>query len=512
LNYKVYNKIERIKKMVFSKRGILLRKRIQGGTFMRSFSTAEEVQAFVQEEAIQIIDFKIVDIKGRWHHLSIPTERFNSSVLTSGIGFDGSSYGFLTIEKSDMVFIPDLETGFIDPFADLRTLVFISNIYRLKDGERIRFEDDPRFMTDKAEALLIKMGICDRALFGPEFEFYVLDHISYTTSTQHMEVKMDSRQAAWNAGVSECQNLGAKVQPHGGYHVDLPLDSSYNFRNHTVRLLEDHGVPVKYHHSENGGPGQVEIEVEFATLKEMADRTLKLKYILKNNAQRHGLTTTFMPKPFWDECGSGMHIHMHFFNGDTPLFYDKVGYSQLSHTALYAIGGILKHAAAIMPFTNPSTNSYKRLVPGYEAPVSICYGTANRSAVIRIPGYATEPDTKRFELRSPDATANPYLAYTAMLMAAIDGIENQIHPAKEGYGPYDINLYKLPESERGKVKGLPANLIEACEALEADKDFLLRGGVFSEIMIRNQIERLKKEHYYVSSLPHPEEFKLYYEL
>jgi glutamine synthetase len=219
-----------------------------------------------------------------------------------------------------------------------------------------------------------------------------------------------------------------------------------------------------------------------------------------------------MPKPFVDEAGSGMHVHMHFFNGDTPLFFDSEGYSQLSQTALYTIGGILKHAAAIMPFTNPSTNSYKRLVPGYEAPVSICYGTANRSAVIRIPGYATTPETKRFELRSPDATANPYLAFTAILMAAIDGIANRIDPAEAGFGPLDINLYKLPESERGRVKGLPANLLEACDALEQDYGFLLKGGVFSETLIKNQISRLRKEHYHVNSLPHPEEFKLYYEL
>ncbi|MDO9593192.1 MAG: type I glutamate--ammonia ligase [Erysipelotrichaceae bacterium] len=479
---------------------------------MRSLKTVEDVKQFIEKEAVKIIDFKVVDMKGRWHHLSIPVERFTKEVMTSGIGFDGSSYGFLTVEKSDMVFIPDLTTGFLDPFSELRTLVFIANIFRLKDGQRIRFEDDPRHMADKAEKYLKDRDIADKALFGPEFEFYVLDHISYTTTTNHMEVKIDSKQAAWNSSNSDQKNLGLKVQRHGGYHLDAPFDSSYDFRNQTVRMLEDHGVPVKYHHSENGGPGQVEIEVEFATLKEMADRTLKLKYMLKNNAFKNQLTTTFMPKPFVDEAGSGMHIHMHFFNGDKPLFYDKDGYSQLSDMALYAIGGILKHAASIMPFTNPSTNSYKRLVPGYEAPVSICFGTANRSAVIRIPGYTTEPDTKRFELRSPDATANPYLAYTAMLMAAIDGIENKIDPTKEGFGPLDINLYKLSDSEREKIKGLPANLIEACDALEKDHEFLLKGDVFSEVMIKNQIERLKKEHYYISSLPHPEEFKMYYEL
>lgn len=479
---------------------------------MFTFLTAEDVMAYIKEADIKIVDFKIIDTRGRWHHLSIPSERFNERVLTEGIGFDGSSYGFLTVEKSDMVFIPDLSTAFVDPFADEKTLVFISDIYKLHDGVRERFEDDPRYMAQKAEKYLKEKGICDTALFGPEFEFYVLNHISYHTSTNHVELRIDSPQAAWNTGRSDKQNLGAKVQNHGGYHVDLPFDSSYNFRNQTVRLLEENGVPVKYHHSENGGPGQVEIEVEFAPLLEMADRTQKLKYILKNNAIKNGLTTTFMPKPFTDECGSGMHIHIHMFKDNQPLFYAKDGYSQLSEIAQYAIGGILKHARALMPFTNPSTNSYKRLVPGYEAPVSICYGTANRSAVIRIPGYATEPDTKRFELRSPDATANPYFAYTAMLMAAIDGIENKIDPIQEGFGPYDVNLYKLPVEEQHKIKSLPASLAEACEALAEDYAFLLKGNVFTKNLIDHQMERLLKEHYYIQTLPHPEEFRLYYEL
>lgn len=479
---------------------------------MKSFTSVSEVQSFIKEASIEVVDFKVIDMKGRWHHLTIPVERFDENVMTAGIGFDGSSYGFLTVEKSDMVFIPDLTTGFIDPFSEIKSLVFIADIYRLKDGKRIRFEDDPRFMAEKTENYLKEKGICDQALLGPEFEFYVLNHISYKTSNQHMEVKIDSKRADWNCGKSDVQNLGAQVQNNGGYHVDIPFDSSYDFRNQTVRLLEEHGVPVKYHHSENGGPGQVEIEVEFATALEMADRTQKLKYILKNNAIRNGLTTTFMPKPFSNECGNGMHIHLHLFKEKKPLFFDQEGYSQLSETALFAIGGVLKHAAAIMPFTNPSTNSYKRLVPGYEAPVSICYGAANRSAVIRIPGYANEPETKRFELRSPDATSNPYLAYTAMLLAAADGIENRIHPDEAGYGPYDVNLYKLPESERKKILGLPSSIIEACDALEKDHEFLLKGEVFSEQLIQNQIQTLKKEHYYISALPHPEEFRLYYEL
>lgn len=465
----------------------------------------------IKEENIEIVDFKIVDIKGKWHRLSIPVERFNERVMTEGIGFDGSSYGFLTVEKSDMVFIPDLTTAFIDPFTTVSTLVIISDIYRLEDGKRIRFEDDPRYVAEKAEKALQEVGI-DTAVFGPEFEFYVLDHISYRTDQNHMSVKIDTLQGQWNSGNDVDNNLGLSVKHHGGYHLDSPFDSSYDFRSEVVRILESIGVPVKYHHSENGGPGQVEIEVELGTLKEMGDRTMKIKYVLRNYAAIVGKTVTFMPKPFLTECGSGMHIHLNMFNGGKPIFFDENGYSGLSQTALYAIGGVLKHASAMMPFTNPSTNSYKRLVPGYEAPVSICYGNSNRSAVIRIPSYATAPDQKRFELRSPDAMANPYFAFAAMLMAAIDGIKHKIDPEQEGFGPYDVNLYTLPEEELAKVKGLPTSLLEAANAIEADHEFMLAQDVFTMNLINNQNKFNRADHFEINTLPHPAEFALYYNL
>ncbi|MBN2897285.1 MAG: type I glutamate--ammonia ligase [Clostridia bacterium] len=476
------------------------------------FKTIDEVKGFIQKEQIQIIDFKIIDMIGRWHHLSIPVARFTESVLTNGIGFDGSSYGFLTVEKSDMVFVPDLSTAFVDPFVDVPTLVMIGDIYRLDNGKRIRFEDDPRYIAKKAEELLKSKGIADTVLLGPEFEFYVLDHVSYKNETNHMEVLLDAEQGEWNAGRHDYQNLGIHVRNHGGYHVDYPFDSSYQLRSEVTLLLEKNNVPVKYHHSENGGPGQVEIEVEFAPLLEMADRTMKLKYILRNAAYQANKTISFMPKPFVDECGSGMHIHMHMFKDGQPIFYDAEGYAGFSQTALYAIGGILKHAPALMPFTNPSTNSYKRLVPGYEAPVSICYALSNRSAVIRIPGYATEPMKKRFEVRSPDATCNPYLAYASVILAAIDGIENKIDPVAEGFGPYDVNLYQLSDEEKAKVKGLPTNLVEASEALKLDDQFLTKEGVFSKNLIQNQHKRILADHYYIAKLPHPEEFIKYYNL
>jgi len=484
------------------------------------FKTYEEFQYFVNNNGIRIIDFKEIDLAGRWHHLSIPVERFTPALLKKGIGFDGSSYGYMTVEKSDMVFIPDLSSAFVDPVTELPTISMIGDIYTLKDGKsgenRIRFENDPRYIAEKAENFMNNSGITDRCLFGPEFEFYILDNVEYRVEMHNIEAHLDSMQAHWNTINSPYDiadnNGGYKVKSHGGYHVDLPYDSSYHLRNRIVRVLEDNGIPVKYHHPENGGPGQVEIEVEFATLREMGDRTQKLKYVVKNMALKEGRTATFMPKPFFGEAGSGMHVHFQMFKGATPVFYDQNGYSCLSETALYAIGGILKHAAALLAFTNPTTNSYRRLVPGYEAPVTICYATANRSSVIRIPGYATAPEDKRFEFRPSDAMANPYFAYSAIAMAAMDGILHKIDPVKEDFGPYDKNMYTLSEEEKKRIKALPKNLDEAIVAIEGDYEFLLAGGVFTKSIIDNQVKKLKKDCEEVNLVPHPIEFQKYFDI
>jgi len=480
-----------------------------GGIYM--FKNLNEVKKYCEKNEIKLIDFKIIDLAGRWHHLTITTPRLTEHTLEDGIGFDGSSYGFLTVEKSDMVFIPDLTTAFVDPFTEIKTLTMIANIYTLDNGIK-RFEGDPRYISEKAEKYMAETGIADRSSFGPEFEFYILDHFSYKLDPHHMMIELDAEQAEWNTGDSHSQNLGYKVPHHGGYHVDIPYDINYDLRNQMVLMLEEQDVPVKYHHPEVGGPGQLEIELSFGSAYEMADRTMKLKYIVKNLALKNGKTVTFMPKPFYKEAGNGMHVHFHLFKDGDPIFYDENGYSGMSQTALYAIGGMLKHAAALLAITNPSTNSYKRLIPGYEAPVSICFATANRSAVIRIPGYANRPEDKRFEFRSSDATCNPYLAYSALLMAALDGIKNKIDPTAEGFGPYDVNIFDLPDEEKAKIKGLPKSLEEAADALEKDYEFLLEGDVFTKGLINDILKKVRKDAQAVNNMPHPKEFELYYDL
>ncbi|HYF83513.1 MAG TPA: type I glutamate--ammonia ligase [Clostridia bacterium] len=476
------------------------------------FKSLTEAKKFCDSRGIKIVDFKITDLAGRWHHLSIPVERFSEKIFEDGIGFDGSSYGFVTVEKSDMVFIPDLSSAFVDPFCEVPTLSMIGDIHTLEDGIK-RYEGDPRYIAEKAEKFMASTGIADENIIGPEFEFYLFDQIAFESTPSHQEVTIDSKQAEWNTNALYENNLGYKARHKGGYHLALPSDISNDLRSKMTIMLEELGMPIKYHHHEVGGPGQHELEVEPGKMKDMADKTYLLKYVVKNMAIQNGKSATFMPKPMYGEAGSGMHVHMWLYKDGKPLFYDKNGYSGLSQTALYFIGGLLKHSPALLGFTSPSTNSYKRLVPGYEAPVSICFATSNRSAVIRIPGYGNKPESKRFEFRSSDATCNPYLAYSALLMAGLDGIINKIDPVKEGFGPYDVNIFELSEEERKKIKGLPKNLEEAMEALMKDNEFLIKGGVFTKEMIAAWVKnKLEKEHKKISIIPHPAEFELYYDL
>lgn len=475
------------------------------------FQNFDQAKAYCVDNGIQMIDFKMIDLDGRWRHVTIPVDRFESDIMVYGIGFDGSNYGFAPVEKSDMVFIPDLSTASMDPFVSVPTMSMIGDVCIIDTPQNREFDQDPRNVAKHAEEYMRKTGVADEMIIGPEFEFHILDHVQYETDPQSVGYKVDTRQADWNTG-KEAPNAGFQTPHKGGYHVSPPQDVTYDLRSKMCLLMEERGIKVKYHHHEVGGPGQVEIEVEFGSMREMADKTMMIKYIVKNAAVQDGRTATFMPKPIYGEAGNGMHVHMHLFKDGKPLFYDANGYSGLSELAHYFMGGLLTHAASLCAFTNPSTNSFKRLVPGFEAPVTIGYATANRSAVIRIPAYAKSPEKKRFELRSPDGTCNPYYAYSAILMAGLDGVEKKIDPAKMGWGPYDFNLYTLSKEEQAKLQSLPKTLEEALDALEKDHDYLTKGGVFPERLIEIWLEKKRAEAKRISQIPHPAEFGAYYDL
>jgi len=475
------------------------------------FNDLSEAKKFIEENGIEMVDFMMIDLIGRWRHLTVPAARFDQETLRSGIGFDGSNYGFAPVEKSDMVFIPDLTTAYVDQFMKIPTLAMIGDVFVIKRPDNLPFSQYPRNVSKRAEEYLKKTGIADELRIGPEFEFHVFDHVSYSADPESSGFRVDVEQAEWNKGFAG-ENLGYKVNNKEGYHIASPKDRLYDFRSRVCMQMEKQNIAVKYHHHEVGGPGQIEIEIEFGGITEMADKTMITKYIIKNQAISEGKTATFMPKPIYDEAGNGMHIHMHLFKDGKPLFYDENGYSQLSDTALYFIGGVLKHIAALCAFTDPSTNSYKRLVPGYEAPVTVGFATANRSSVIRIPAYAKDPDKKRFEIRNPDGTCNPYYAYAAILMAGIDGIKNKTDPVKEGFGPYDFNLYDLNDGDKKKIKSLPQFLEVALEALKNDHDFLTEGGVFPKELIDIWLEKKNGDVFRQTQMPTPMEFDMYYDL
>lgn len=477
----------------------------------KTMTKSETLKTLCEEKGIRMIDFKMTDLDGRWRHITIPVERFNEDIFIYGIGFDGSNYGYAPVEKSDMVFIPDPATAVLDPFTEIPTLTMCGDVCVIGEENR-PFDQYPRNVSLRAVEYMKELGIADEMLIGPEFEFHLLDNVSYTVTPQRTAYTLDTRQASWNSAKECPENAGYQVPSKGGYHIAAPADVAYSLRSKMCILLQDWGVDVKYHHHEVGGSGQMEIEVELGDMVDMADKTMIIKYVIKNAAAQDGRTATFMPKPIYKEAGNGMHVHMLLKKDGQPVFYDKDGYSGLSRTAHYFIGGLLKHVASICAFTNPSTNSFKRLVPGYEAPVTIGYATSNRSAVIRIPAYAKSPDTKRFELRNPDATANPYYAYAAILMAGLDGIRNQIDPEKEGWGPYDCNLYDLPEEEKKKISSLPRSLEEALDVLEKDHEYLTAGGVFPQRLIDIWLKRKREECLRISQIPHPAEFEAYYDL
>jgi len=468
--------------------------------------TNEEILKFVKAQNIEMVDFKVVDLFGRWHHVTIPASQLSKSTFTDGIGIDASSYpGYKKVAAGDMKIIPDNTTVIIDPFHDLKTLSIVCDIF---EPDKTPYPRYPRNVAKKAEQYIASTQK-RVALFSPELEFYVFDEIRYISETHQSSYYIDSTEAFWNTGRQENPNLGYKIPSQAGYHGIPPADSTFNLRSKLVKLIEESGIPVKYHHHEVGA-AQVEIEVLHDTLLKSADAVMLMKYLIKNIAHQSRKVATFMPKPLYQEAGNGMHVHQYLSDGKISLFYDKNGYACLSQLALNYIGGLLKHGPALLAFTSPSTNSYKRLIPGYEAPVNLFYAAANRTAAVRIPMYDVNRQRARIEFRPPDATCNPYLALSAMLMAGLDGIENKIDPAAEGFGPFDIDIAEMPEHQRANIKALPSSLEGALDALRDDHDFLLKGKVFTEDLIDAWIEyKMRKEVNPLRARPHPYEFELY---
>ena len=471
--------------------------------------SVQDILNLIREHGIKMVDFKMVDINGQYRHVTIPAENFSEDTMKSGIGFDASNYGYAVVEKSDMVFIPDPDTAVIDPFCAIPTLSMTGNAMVIDSPENKPLSQYPRNIIRAAVRYMQDCGIADTMKILPEFEFYLFDNVSWAVEGKHIGASVDAVQSYWN---SANDGLGVIVPKQKNYHIAKPFDISYECRSEMCMEMEKAGIAIKYHHPEVGAAGQFEIEPMLGQMSKMADASMMIKYIIHNTALKYGKSATFMPKPIYGEAGSGMHVHMMLFRDGQPLFSDDNGYSHLSRTAHYFMGGLLKHIASLCALTNPSTNSFKRLVPGFEAPVTVGYATSNRSAVIRIPAYAKSPDKRRFELRNPDATCNPYFAYAAILMAGLDGIKNQIDPHENGWGPYDCNLYHLPEEEKAKLQGLPTSLDAALDALEADHDYLTTAGVFPEELLKNFIKNKREECRAMAAIPHPAEFDKYYNL
>ena len=469
----------------------------------------QDIIALIKERNVKMVDFKMVDINGQYRHVTIPAENFSEDVMKYGIGFDASNYGYAVVEKSDMVFIPDPDTAMIDPFCTIPTLTMTGNAMIIDTPENRPLPQYPRNIVLAAEKYMQDCGIADTMLILPEFEFYLFDNVGWDVSAKQISFSIDAKQSYWN---SATDGMGVVVPKQKNYHIAKPFDTSYECRSEMVMHMLDAGIEINYHHPEVAASGQFEIEPQLGKMSEMADNTMMIKYIIHNTALKYGKSATFMPKPVYGEAGSGMHVHMLLLKDGKPVFSDDNGYAHLSEDAHYFMGGLLKHINSLCAITNPSTNSFKRLVPGFEAPVTVGYATSNRSAVIRIPAYAKSPEKRRFELRNPDATCNPYFCYAAILMAGLDGIKNKIDPHANGWGPYDMNLYHLSDEEKAKLSHLPTRLEDALDALEADHDYLTVGGVFPEELIKNFIKSKRAECSEMSKIPHPAEFDKYYNL
>jgi glutamine synthetase len=469
-------------------------------------STPKSAIEMAKKAGARIVDIKFVDTFGTWQHFSMPISELNEEIFSEGIGFDGSSIrGWKSIESSDMLAMPDPNTAIIDPFCAVATLSLTCTI--AETGTKEPYSRDPRGIAQKAEKYLVSTGIADTAVFGPEAEFFIFDNVQFDCRSNTSFYSVDSAEAVWNTGRDEGPNLGYKIRHKEGYFPVAPQDTQQDIRTEMVLEMEKAGIQVERQHHEVATAGQAEIDYRFDTLVKSADTMMLYKYIIKNVARRHGKTVTFMPKPLYGDNGSGMHTHMSFWKKSKPLFAGGE-YAGLSKMALHAIGGILKHAKALCGLCNPTTNSYKRLVPGYEAPVNLAYSARNRSAAIRIPTYSESPKAKRIEYRPPDPSANPYLAYTALLMAGLDGILNKIDPGE----PMDKNLYELPPEELARVPQVPGSLVDAMDHLEKDHEFLLKGDVFTRDFLEMWISTKRKEADGIRLRPHPYEFFLYYDV
>ncbi|MEK7286286.1 MAG: type I glutamate--ammonia ligase [Nitrospirota bacterium] len=467
--------------------------------------TAKEVVEFAKANKVEMVDFKFVDLLGAWQHFGIPLSEFTEETVRDGSGLDGSSIrGWQAINDSDMLAVPDPNTAFMDPFTKIPTLSVTCNIKDPVSGKL--YDKCPRTIAQKAEAYLKSTGIGDTAYIGPEAEFFIFDNIRFDQTMQASYYFIDSDEGIWSSG-KEGENSGYRPRNKEGYFPVAPVDSQDDIRAEMVREMEKAGIIIEKQHHEVATAGQAEIDMRFDSLVKMSDNVMTYKYIVKNVARRYKKTATFMPKPMFGDNGSGMHTHQSIWKGGKPLFAgDK--YAGVSEMCLHYTGGILKHAQAIAAFTNPTTNSYKRLTPGFEAPVNLAYSSRNRSASIRIPMYFNNPKAKRIEVRFPDPTCNPYLAFSAMLLAGLDGIENKIDPGP----PTDVNLYELSAEEAKHIPTMPGSLEQALTALENDHAFLLKGGVFTEEIIQTWIDyKREKEVDAMRLRPHPYEFFLYYD-
>jgi len=470
-------------------------------------TAVEKVLDYVKNNKIEFVDFKFMDFPGQWQHTTVPVSQLKTDSFENGFGFDGSSIrGWKTIHESDMLIIPDPETMFADPFITAPTISLICDVYEPATKEK--YSRCPRNIAQKADAYVKSTGLADTVYFGPEAEFFVFDDVRFDTTANSSFYFVDSAEGKWNSGREENPNLGYKPRFKEGYFPVPPTDSLMDLRNEMVLNLQNVGIEVEAQHHEVASGGQCEIDLRFQPLLKAADQLLMFKYIVKNTARMNNKTVTYMPKPIFGDNGSGMHVHVSLWKKEKPLFFGN-GYAGLSEMALYFIGGLLKHAHSLIAFTNPTTNSFKRLVPGFEAPVNLAYSQRNRSAAIRIPMYSSSPKAKRVEFRCPDPSANPYLAFSAVLMAGMDGILNRIDPGD----PLDKDIYDMSPEELKGVPSTPESLQDALRALSKDYEYLLKGDVFTEDVIETWIDyKMKKEVKDMALRPHPHEFELYFDV